>query len=55
MKLNYRVWRVLNDKQKPPELEFKKYSVVYEQTLLQSLVKVGRGREVRGWWLVVKV
>ena len=39
---------MLNGKQKTPELEFKKYSVVYKQTLLQSLVKVERGREVRG-------
>ena len=46
---------MLNGNQKPPELEFKKYSVVYKQTLLQSLVKVGQGRVVRGWWLVVKV
>ena len=35
---------MLNGKQKTPELEFKKYSVVYKQTLLQSLVKVGRGK-----------
>lgn len=42
---------MLNGKQKPPELEFKKYSVVYKQTLLQSLEK--SGAEEGGKGLVV--